>query len=133
MASAAEQLTGITVGGRVPRGLAISTVTMNDQLSYLAIDPEEDPEPSYPVDSKLIDQAAGFQFRDNVADVPPDIVTNASLRASWATLADFSGNIPALEAVGSRCNAASSRATAATARVVRDAVWIRSRDSGHCG
>jgi hypothetical protein len=97
LASAAQQLTGITVGGRVPRGLAVSTVTRNDQLSYLAIDPAEDAEPSYPVNSNTIDQAAGFQLQDNITDVPPDLLTNASVRASWATLADFSGNIPALD------------------------------------
>lgn len=98
LASAAEQLTGITVGGRVPKGLAVSTVTMNDQLSYLAIDPEEDDaEPSYPVNADMIGQAAGFRFQDNVADVPPILLTNASLRASWAALADFSGNLPALD------------------------------------
>ncbi len=97
LASAAQQLTGITIGGRVPRGLAISTVTMNDQMSYLAIDPAEDDEPSYPVNSNTIDQAAGFQLQDNVKDVPPDVLTNASVRASWAALADFSGNMSALD------------------------------------
>lgn len=97
LASAAEQLTGITVGGHIPKGLAVSTVTMNDQLSYLAVDPEEDAEPSYPVNADMIGQAAGFRFQDNVADVPPHLLTNASLRASWATLADFSGNLPALD------------------------------------
>jgi hypothetical protein len=97
LASAAEQLTGITVGGRIPRGLAVSTITMNNQLSYLAIDPEEDAEPSYPVNAGMIDQAAGFRLLDNVADVPPDLLANASLRASLATLADFSGNVPALD------------------------------------
>jgi hypothetical protein len=96
LASAAEQLTGITVGGRIPTGLAVSTVTMNGRLSYLAIDPGEDDEPSYPVNSNTIDQALGFQLQDNVTDVPPDLLTNASVRASWATLADFSGNMAAL-------------------------------------
>jgi hypothetical protein len=97
LANATEQLTGITVEGRIPRGLAVSTVTMNDQLSYLAVDPAEDAEPSYPINSNTIDQAAGFRFQDNVTDVPPNLLTNASLRASWATLADFSGNMPALD------------------------------------
>jgi len=97
LASAAEQLIGITVGGRIPRGLAVSTVTMNDQLTYLAIDPEEDDEPSYPVNGNMIDQAAGFRLQDSVVDTPPELLTNASLRASWATLADFSGNLAAFD------------------------------------
>jgi hypothetical protein len=97
LASAAEQLTGLTVGGRIPTGLAVSTITSNDQLSYLAIDPAENEEPSYLVDSTTIDQAAGFQLQDNITDAPPELLTNASVRASWATLADFSGNMPALD------------------------------------
>jgi hypothetical protein len=97
LARAAGQLTGITVGGRTPRGLAVSTITKNDHVSYLAIDPEEDDEPSYPVDSATIDQAAGFQLQDDVADVPPGVLANASVRASWAVLADFSGNLAALD------------------------------------
>jgi hypothetical protein len=63
----------------VPRGLAVSTVTTNDQLSYLAIDPEGDDEPSYPVNSDTIEQAADFQLRYNVRDVQPDLLTNAAV------------------------------------------------------
>lgn len=97
LVSAAEQLVGITVGGRTPRGLAVSTITMNNRLSYLAVDPAEDAEPSYAVNSNTIGQAAGFQLQDNVTDIPPELLTNASVRASWAALADFSGNMAALD------------------------------------
>lgn len=97
LASAVEQLIGITVGGRIPRGLAVSTVTMNDRLSYLAIDPEEEDEPSYPVNGNMINLTAGFRLQDNVADTPPELLTNASVRASWATLADFGGNLAAFD------------------------------------
>jgi hypothetical protein len=96
-ASATQQLTGIIVGGRAPRGLAVSTVTMNDQMSYLAVDPAEDDEPSYLVNSNTIEQVVGFRLQDNVREVPPGVLTNASVRASWATLADFSGNLAALD------------------------------------
>jgi UTRA domain len=72
-------------------------LTSNDRLSYLAIDPGEDDEPSYLVNSGTVDQAAGFQLQDNVRDVPPGLLTNASVRASWAALADFGGNMPALD------------------------------------
>lgn len=97
LASAVEQLNGITVGGRIPRGLAVSTATMNNRLSYIAIDPEDDAEPSYLVNSANIDQASGFRLQENVANVPPGPLTNAALSASWATLADFSGNLSALD------------------------------------
>jgi hypothetical protein len=70
---------------------------MNDQMSYRAIDPGEDDEPSYPVDSTTIDRALDFRLEDNVSDVPPDLLTNASVRASWAALADFSGNMADLD------------------------------------
>lgn len=98
LASAAEQLAGITVGGRVPTGIAVSTITANEGVSYLAIDPEDDEEPSYEVNSDTIEQSVGFQLPDEErADVSPAEFTNASLRASWATLADFGGNLQALE------------------------------------
>ncbi len=97
LASAAGQLAGITIGGRIPRGLAVSTITMNSRLSYLAIDPADDAEPSYTVNSNTIGQAAGFQLQENVTDIPPELLTNASVRASWAALADFSGNMAALD------------------------------------
>ncbi len=97
LASAVEQLAGISVGGRTPPGLAVSTITANNQMSYLAIDPGEEEEPSYEVNSATIEQAASFQLEDDVTDVPPALLTNASVRASWATLADFSGNLTALD------------------------------------
>jgi hypothetical protein len=97
LASATEQLAGISVGGRIPRGLAVSTITRNDQMSYLAVDPAEDDEPSYLVNSNTIERSRGFRLEDNVRDVSPGSLTNASVRASWATLADFSGNLAALD------------------------------------
>jgi hypothetical protein len=82
LASAAEQLAGITVGGRVPTGIAVSTITANEGVSYLAIDPEDDEEPSYEVNSDTIEQSVGFQLPDEErADVSPTEFTNASFTA----------------------------------------------------
>jgi hypothetical protein len=97
LASAVEQLAGISVGGRVPQGLAVSTLTTNHRMSYLAIDPGDEDEPSYEVSSATIDQAAGFQLADDVRNVPPALLASASVRASWAALADFGGNLDALD------------------------------------
>jgi hypothetical protein len=97
LASAVEQLAGISVGGRVPQGLAVSTMTANNRMSYLAIDPGDKDEPSYEVSSATIDQAGDFQLTDDVRNVPPALLASASVRASWAALADFSGNLPALD------------------------------------
>jgi hypothetical protein len=47
LANALEQLEGIAVGGQVPAGLAVSTITANNRVSYLAIDPEDVEEASY--------------------------------------------------------------------------------------
>ena len=96
LASAVEQLVGISVAGRIPSAVAVSTITSNDHVSYLAIDPGDEEEPSYEVDSATIDQAEGFQLTEDLTEVPPVLLTNASVRASWATLADFSGNLPAV-------------------------------------
>jgi hypothetical protein len=98
LASAVEQLGGITVGGRIPAGLAVSTITANDQISYLAIDPDDEEEPSYEVTSNTIERVGSFQLGDeDMSDVSPTELTNASVRASWATLADFGGNLNALD------------------------------------
>lgn len=98
LASAIEQLRGITVGGRVPAGLAVSTITANNQVSYLAIDPDDDEEPSYEVTSDTIEQVGSFQLGDeDMADVSPTDLASASVRASWATLADFGGYLIALD------------------------------------
>jgi hypothetical protein len=99
LASAAGQLGGITVAGRVPTGIAISTITGSNGVSYLAIDPEDDAsEPSYWVTPDTVEQVANYQLpvgdRPNVS---PTALVSASVRASWATLADFGGNLDALE------------------------------------
>ena len=67
-------------------------------MSYLAIDPDDDEEPSYEVTSDTIEQVGSFQLGDeDMADVSPTALASASVRASWATLADFGGNLSALD------------------------------------
>jgi hypothetical protein len=97
LASAVEQLDGITVGGRTPTGLAVSTVSADDQMRYLALDPTDEDEPSYEVGTEIMQEVDEFRFRDDVRNIPSQVLTSAWLRASWAMLADFGGN---LEAVG---------------------------------
>jgi hypothetical protein len=97
LASAVEQLSGIRVAGRIPAGLAVSTISADNGVSYLAIDPE-DADEAYEVNSNTIARAASFRLSDiDPADVPPVDLASASVRASWATLADFGGNLSALE------------------------------------
>jgi hypothetical protein len=98
LAKAADQLGGITVDGRVCPGLAVSTITADSRVWYRAIDPEDDEEASYEVNSNTIERVADFRLSDEgIANVPAVDLANASVRASWATLADFGGNFQAWE------------------------------------
>ncbi|MDT7799798.1 MAG: hypothetical protein QOI78_3231 [Actinomycetota bacterium] len=97
IARAVGQLDGVTVGGRVPGGLATAVVTGESRTSYLAVDPADDDEPSYEVTNETIDRFQSFRFESDRVDVLAAEITVASVRASWAMLADFGGN---LEAVG---------------------------------
>jgi hypothetical protein len=98
LTSAVGQLSDITVGGRIPAGLAVSTISASSEVSYLALDPDEGDEASYEVNSNTIAQVADFQLRDrDIENVSPVQLTNATVRSSWATLADFGGNLEALD------------------------------------
>ncbi|WP_410644434.1 hypothetical protein [Amycolatopsis sp. lyj-346] len=98
LARAVGQLDGVTVGGRAPRGLATSMVTGESRTSYLALDTEdEDDEPSYEVTAETIDRVKSFRFESDRVDVSAAEITSASIRASWATLADFGGNLEAIQ------------------------------------
>ncbi|MEQ0565105.1 hypothetical protein ABJI51_39025 [Amycolatopsis sp. NEAU-NG30] len=97
LARAVGQLDGVTVGGRVPHGLATAVVTGDSRTSYLAVDPGDDDEPSYEVTAEALDRGGQFRFESDRADVLAAEITSAALRASWAMLADFGGNLSALE------------------------------------
>jgi hypothetical protein len=94
LASAVEQLAGVAVGGRIPAGLAVSTITANNRVSYLAIDPEDAEEASYEVSSDTIDQAASFRFSDE----DPAYVSPSRLNAAKLAILRRSGWVP-----GPRC------------------------------
>lgn len=97
LTSAVEQLSGIRVAGRIPAGLAVSTITGNNGVSYLALDPE-DVDEAYEVNSNTIERTASFRLSDaDPTYISPVDLASAAVRASWATLADFGGNLSALE------------------------------------
>ena len=64
LASAVEQLGGIRVAGRIPAGLAVSTITAHNGVSYLALDPE-DVDEAYEVNSNTIERTASFRLSDS--------------------------------------------------------------------
>lgn len=97
LARALNQLDGITVGGRVPAGLATSMITAKSEVSYRAIDPMDEEEPSYTVNSRTMQEAVAFRIGQDRSDLPPTALANATVSASWATLADFGGNLGALQ------------------------------------
>jgi hypothetical protein len=97
LASAVEQLGGITVDGRVPAGVAVSTILADNGLRYLALDPQDEDEPSYEVRAERVRQMRGFRIADNTRDVDSRDLVDAGLPGSWAMLADFAGNLPAVE------------------------------------
>lgn len=97
LARAVGQLDGVTVGGRVPQGLATAVVTGESRTAYLAVDPGDDDEPSYSVDVESIDRGRSFRLESDRVDVSAAEIANAAVRASWAVLADFGGNLRAIE------------------------------------
>jgi hypothetical protein len=97
LAKAVQQLDGIAVGGRIPTGLATSVIASDGALSYLAIDPADEEEPAYEVNSATINEVRRFRLREYTRDLPSRMLANAAVSASWAMLADFGGNFDALE------------------------------------
>lgn len=96
MAKAVGQLGGITVNGRIPPGLAVATITANDQITYLALDPDGDDE-SYEPDPEVLREAGRFELDEGTRNAPARMLVSAALRSSWATLADYGGNLAAVD------------------------------------
>lgn len=88
LAAGLAQLESVSVAGRIPAGLAVSTVTADESVSYIAVDPEDDADSSFEVTADAVESVREFELRDNSKDIPGA----AAMRASWAMLADFAGN-----------------------------------------
>jgi hypothetical protein len=97
LAKALRQLGGITVDGRVPAGLATSMVISDSGLSYIAIDPADEEEPSYDVRLGNFDEVRSFRLGQDRANRSSLELVSGAVSASWATLADFGGNLGAVE------------------------------------
>jgi hypothetical protein len=97
LANAVEQLDGLAVDGRVPAGLAVSTVLADNGLRYLALDPPDEDEPSYEARPERVREMRGFHLADDARDVLSRDLVDATLSGSWAMLADFAGNLPAVD------------------------------------
>jgi hypothetical protein len=93
LTGAVKQLEGVTISGRIPRGLAVSTVSANTEVSYVAVDPEGDED-----EFEEITPGAFEGVRSTVvSDEDPDIPAALALQSTWAVLADFGRNVQGLE------------------------------------
>lgn len=102
LSRAARQLTAVTVGGHVPKGLAVSTVTGKDGISYLALDPGEEL-PYVEIDpsnlGEFVQQEMKLPKRGSV-ELSPAYFASASTFWSLVGLADFARNDGAVELHG---------------------------------
>ncbi|MFF1609477.1 hypothetical protein ACFVYA_16980 [Amycolatopsis sp. NPDC058278] len=96
LASAVEQLDGVAIGKWVPHGLATSIITSEAETCYRAVDTIEGTEPSYEVTPEMIEQPRDFRLEAERPEVLAAEIAGASVRASWAMLADFGSNLEAL-------------------------------------
>jgi hypothetical protein len=96
LASAVEQLDGVAVGTWVPHGLATSVITSGAETCYRAVDTIDGPEPSFRLTSETIEGNRDFRFEAERPEELAEEVAAASVRASWAMLADFGSNFVAL-------------------------------------
>lgn len=114
LARAGSQLVGVHIGGRVPPGLAVSTVLANGAVAYSALQttpiPRSAPHSSPATEARgATEGTEGFEgtevdldveqiersdlgFGADLDDARPDLLVAAALRSSWASLGDYSGN-----------------------------------------
>jgi hypothetical protein len=98
IARALTQLGSLTVDGRTPTGLAVSTVSTRDEVSYLAVDPEDPDELSYLVDDQAvrsIRRDKALRADDGAIDLDPTELLGTAVTISAGALADYAGNVEA--------------------------------------
>jgi hypothetical protein len=101
LADAAEQLNGMVVGDRKPRGLAASAVVADGSITYLALEhaPESSTMPGVGAPEVGLDLEVRLDPEAIVEPLDRDgaALARMALRGSWAALADFAGNEDAFE------------------------------------
>lgn len=104
LARAARQLTAVSIGGVVPKGLAVSTVSGKGRIRYLALDPGEEPDPVEidPEALATVAQEGGRAPRRSHVRRTAEYLASASVYWSLVGLADFARNTGALEFLGAR-------------------------------
>lgn len=99
LVTAARQLQSISVGGVVPQGLAVSTVTGKGRVRYTAVDPGEEPE-AFEIDPEaMVALVRGAQRspQSGKVDLELEYLTSASVYWSLVGIADFARNTEALQ------------------------------------
>lgn len=102
LARASTQLTGVQVGGRVPPGLAVSTVLGDGAVTYSALQTAPIPRlathPSPASEGTEVEldveriEESDLGFGMDIDDARADLLVAAALKSSWASLGDYSGN-----------------------------------------
>lgn len=98
LVTAARQLRSISVGGVVPRGLAVSTVTGKGRVRYVAVDPGEE-QGFVEIDPEaMIALVRSRQMlpKGGRVDLSAEVIAHASVYWSLVGLADFARNATAL-------------------------------------
>lgn len=99
LVTAARQLESVSVGGVVPRGLAVSTVTGKGKVRYVAVDPGQEPQ-FFEIDPEaIVALVRGEQKNPKSGKVDLDLeyLTSASVYWSLVSIADFARNTSALQ------------------------------------
>ncbi|WP_155290318.1 hypothetical protein [Rhodococcoides fascians] len=99
LAAAARQLQSVSVGGVVPQGLAVSTVTGKGKVRYVAVDPGQEPE-FFEIDPEaIVALVLGEQKtpKSGKVDLDLEYLTSASVYWSLVSIADFARNTEALQ------------------------------------
>lgn len=94
LSRAVTQLAGLTVGGQQMTGIAVSTVSNEDGVLVMAVDPEERPVAWEPTNEALglWRTAARRARQDNVQlDVPAEDFFATATNVEYASLAEFGG------------------------------------------
>ncbi len=96
LARASSQLTGVEIGGRVPPGLAVSTVLGNGAVAYSALQTARVPQPvpdfrpaaegatEVDLDLEQIERS-DLGFGVHLDEARPDLLVAAALKSSWAS------------------------------------------------
>lgn len=100
LARAVTQLASLNVNGRTPMGIAISTVSAADAVTYLAVDPGDEEMEWMPEQFSVLrarSEKSSASLFDDVLNADADELFSSAAAVSIGTLADYAGSDTAAE------------------------------------